>query len=431
MRSSNQIFSPQRQASLSSGFVSLDPSEFYGGRQYVSGLFVPAVLEKTSRFASRTADAVVSPEAHEGVCRTQDEPQAPLQYLDKATRKQQSRFEKEAEVWKVHEQMPLSTGPSKFYRVFNPDEALKLFNRIDRLHKDDRPRLERVYEHLREEGHLRSIERPSKTALSHLACTQPHMAAVVEFIQLHVELSLRARKPIRIPPIMLVGEAGIGKTHFAQALAKALAAPISVQRLDSDLTGALMLGTDKKWSTAHHGLLFELLCLGRSANPVVVLDEIDKVNRREQQVQASLYSLLEPVSARNLRDISFEFEFDASMVTWIATANDASRLDEPLRSRFKEFHIQVPDAAQCLVLAGEVIRATIRGAGVRGFDSRDGSLARYLAHLTARQISQVVLEAMAHAIKAGRRSLDRQDLPAWVSSEEESGSVTSVQRYLH
>jgi len=105
-----------------------------------------------------------------------------------------------------------------------------------------------------------------------------------------------------------------------------------------------------------------------------------------------------------------EFEFDASLVTWIATANDATRLDNPLRSRFKELHIQIPNAEQCLVLAREVITATIRDIGA-GFGVETARLERYVAHLPARQIQQLTREAMARALKAGRTSLQRQDLP--------------------
>lgn len=433
MNHTDRTLSASRLASLSRGFVALDPYRPYRGGQYFAGLFVPAHVEEASRierFDVETFKAAKVPENGGG------SPESPsagaaVQPASKSARKQQSRADKEAEVWEVHALTPLRNGSCRYYRVFEPAEALRLFNRIDRLHKDDRPRYERVYEHLREEGHLRPIARPGKAALRNLSLTQPHMAPVVEFIQLQLDLSWRARKPLRIPPILLVGEAGIGKTHFAQALAKALAAPISVQRLDSDLTGALMLGTDKKWSSSHHGLLFELLAMGDCANPVVVLDEIDKINRRDHQVQASLYSLLEPVSACSLRDISLEMEFDAGMVTWIATANDASRLDEPLRSRFKEFHIQIPNAEQCLVLAREVIRATIERAGVRGFEANHPRLARHVAHLTARQISQVVQEAMARALKAGRRTLQLGDLPAWISTDTDGDHAPTLRSYLH
>jgi ATP-dependent Lon protease len=75
-----------------------------------------------------------------------------------------------------------------------------------------------------------------------------------------------------------VGEPGIGKTHFAQGLAKALSAPLSIQRLDSGLTETLLLGSDKRWGNSQPGLLFELLVLGAVVNPIIVLDEIDKIN---------------------------------------------------------------------------------------------------------------------------------------------------------
>jgi len=160
-----------------------------------------------------------------------------------------------------------------------------------------------------------------------------------------------------------------------------------------------------------------------------VLDEIDKINRTTHKVQSSLYSLLEPVSARQLRDISLEFEFDASLVTWIATANDPTRLDVPLRTRFKEFHIQVPNAEQCLVLAREVIRATIRDTSVRGFSVETCRLERYVAHLPARHIQQLTREAMARALRAGRTSLQRQDLPpALLDSDPSHGGAIG---YLH
>jgi ATP-dependent Lon protease len=247
-------------------------------------------------------------------------------------------------------------------------------------------------------------------------------------VQDQIELARRARKPLRIPPVLLVGEAGIGKTHFSQALAAALNAPLSMQRLDSDLTGALMLGSDRKWGNTQHGLLFELLALGPAANPVIVLDEIDKMNRLDQRVQSSLYSVLEPVSAGRLRDISLEFELDASLVTWIATANDVNRLDQPLRSRLKEFHVQLPTAEQCLVLAREVMRATIGSVAVPGFRIETNRLERDLAHLPARQIQQITREAMARALKAGRKHLERRDLPPGVLDDESDGRSSG---YLH
>ena len=342
----------------------------------------------------------------------------------KAALEAEDRAHAEAMFWAELGRAPISRAQ---YRIFTVEQATAMFGRIQHLHRDDRKGPEALYEEIKAKGLSRDVVKPRLAALESLALTQPHMTEVVDFVRGQIHLSIRARKPSRVPPMLLVGEPGIGKTHFAQGLAKALRAPLSIQRLDADLTGALILGSDKKWGNSKHGLLFDLLVLGKSANPVIVLDEIDKINKSEHRVQASLFSVLEPVSAKCVRDISLEFEMDASLVTWIATANDATRLDEPLRSRFKEFHIKVPTAAQCLVLAREVIRSTVRDIGVRRISAEPG-IERHLAHLPARQIQQAIREATARVAQAGRTLIGQRDLPAALLADD--GAENSCD-YLH
>lgn len=122
------------------------------------------------------------------------------------------------------------------------------------------------------------------------------------------------------------------------------------------------------------------------------------------------------------------FEFDASQVTWIATANTAMYLDPPLRSRFREFHIMPPTAAECLVLAEEVMRASMQSVGIKGFKP-DVSLRRHLAHLPARQIYQLTLEAVANAVAADRKELCQVDFPGWLF-EDEAGAKERA-NYIH
>ncbi|MDP3760455.1 MAG: ATP-binding protein, partial [Ramlibacter sp.] len=86
-------------------------------------------------------------------------------------------------------------------------------------------------------------------------------------------------QPVRLQPMLLVGEPGVGKTHFAQALAEALATTIHIQQMDSDLTSAFLMGSDRKWGNSQQGMLFERVVLGQHANPVIVLDELDKSQR--------------------------------------------------------------------------------------------------------------------------------------------------------
>jgi ATP-dependent Lon protease len=278
---------------------------------------------------------------------------------------------------------------------------------------------------------LREIAKPkSLKPLEILAAKQPHMKEVVKFVMAQINLAQHSRKPVRLQPMLLVGEAGVGKTHFVQSLALALSTTIHIQQMDSDLSTAFLMGSDRTWGNSQHGMLFSKVVLGQHANPVIVLDELDKSQRSYSHGSplSGLYSVLEPISAKALRDISLLFQFDASQVTWIATANNAELLDQPLRTRFREFHIMPPTAEECLVLAEEVMRAAIESVGVKGFQT-DVSMRRHLAHLPARQIWQLTLEALAKAVSASRNVLRKEDFPLWLF--DESGDSDTAPRQLH
>lgn len=348
--------------------------------------------------------------------------------------KDQIELEKESQAWARMDATDRQQSSRHRYPVFKSEQALVLRKRLGKSDGDERARLDQTYQELVQAGTtLREIARPkSLKSLETLAQKQPHMKEVVHFVMAQINLARRSQKPVRLQPMLLVGEAGVGKTHFAQALAQALSTTIHIQALDSDLTSSVFLGSDRHWGNSQHGVLFETVVLGRHANPIIVLDEIDKPSRSMSYASpvSSLYSVLEPVSAKGVRDISLMFEFDASQVTWIATANTAMYLDPPLRSRFREFHIMPPTAAECLVLAEEVMRASIQSVGIKGFKP-DVSLRRHLAHLPARQIYQLTLEAVANAVAADRKELRQVDFPGWLFEDGVSGQGGKVRQYLH
>ena len=69
-----------------------------------------------------------------------------------------------------------------------------------------------------------------------------------------------------------------------------------------------MLGSERRWSSMQPGILFDLVCLGTHANPIVILDEIDKGgSQRQWDPLAPLHTLLEPSTASKVRDISVDF----------------------------------------------------------------------------------------------------------------------------
>jgi ATP-dependent Lon protease len=154
----------------------------------------------------------------------------------------------------------------------------------------------------------------------------------------------------RIDPILLVGDPGVGKTHFASALASRLQVRMDVYSAGSAVDAMQLCGSDARWYNSRPGLVYDALSLGDSAAPILVVDEIDKMaphsgGNRDTPLN-SLLDLLEPESACRYRDMSVQLAMDASHVLVIATANDAQELSASLRSRLTEFHVQPPTAEQ-------------------------------------------------------------------------------------
>ena len=270
-------------------------------------------------------------------------------------------------------------------------------------------------------GRIRSADQQLKavhTALEKLRLTQPHFGEVIDFVMQHQALSSRSRAALPMTPILLNGEPGLGKTHFAFELAAVIGTTCRRVAFDTPVTAATLMGSDRRWSNTQVGLLFELVCLGQYANPVIVLDELDKARReRDWNPLGPLHTLLEPSTAAKVRDVSADFEFDASQVIWIATSNDSRLLMGPLRSRFREFNIMRPDAAGALASSKAVLKTSFAALQLVRVAPPSKELAVALAHLTPREITQALKVAVATAIQKGKTAVDLNDLPEGICDE--------------
>lgn len=275
--------------------------------------------------------------------------------------------------------------------------------------KRDQERVEAIYKQLQAQGScLREVGWPSDIEIDFESLQErlPHFAVVLEFAQQRLHVAEANGLPPRIPPILLTGAAGVGKTHFCRALAEVLRTTVRHQPFDNAQTTSTLLGSERHWGNTHYGLLFELLALGRHANPVVILDELDKVRVPSSYMDplAPLHTILEPCTAGALRDQSLDFVLDASLVTFIATANDTSRIPETLVSRFRVFEIKQPTGAQALAFAQEVLRSVLQRHALQ-LPVNSRKLAAAVAHLSAREITQATEDALARMFAVGRREL--------------------------
>jgi ATP-dependent Lon protease len=158
----------------------------------------------------------------------------------------------------------------------------------------------------------------------------------------------------RIDPVLLVGPPGVGKSHFAAAIAHRIGDRLSIFSAGGAQDAMQLCGTDARWANARTGMVFDILAAGDSAAPVLIVDEIDKLPQesagsRDTPIN-TLLDLLEEDSARRYRDMSLQLEMDASRIIVVCTANERERISPFLLSRLTEFHIGAPSLEQRRVI---------------------------------------------------------------------------------
>lgn len=202
---------------------------------------------------------------------------------------------------------------------------------------------------------------PLQIVRSTLLFEFPYAAEVIDFAL----ADLVGRITVHLGPLLFVGDPGGGKSRFARRLGELLG--VNVWRTDaSRADGAAFGGTDRRWSSAEPCHPFLAVAQGGIANPLILIDEVEKSATRNDygRLWDCLLGFLELETSARYPDPALQTNLDLSHVSFIATANSLDPLPSPIRDRFRVVTFPKPTSADLDALLPAIVADLAKERGL-------------------------------------------------------------------
>ena len=234
-------------------------------------------------------------------------------------------------------------------------------------------------------------------------------------------LNLRAGKKdtvARAPILCLVGLAGTGKTTLAISIAEALGRQFARIPFGGMADSRVLRGQSKSFSDAEPGTVIKKLVAAGTRNPVILLDELDRVSEDARaDIMGVLIELLDPEQNHAFSDHYVDYPFDLSNIIFVATANNTKNISTAVMDRLEVIQMPSYSDEEKIVIAKTYLFNKIRAESglaenqlvmdesvwpsiIRplGFDSGIRSLERTVGGI-CRKVAKIIVEGRAQSIR--------------------------------
>ncbi|MEM7099590.1 MAG: endopeptidase La [Pseudomonadota bacterium] len=209
-----------------------------------------------------------------------------------------------------------------------------------------------------------------------------------------MQLNPSAKAPI----ICFVGPPGVGKTSLGQSIARAMGRKFERLSLGGLHDEAELRGHRRTYIGAMPGRILQALRRAEVTNPIIMLDEIDKLGRDFRgDPSAALMEILDPAQNKEFRDNFLNLPYDLSKVMFITTANTLDGIPRPLLDRMEVMEVSgYSDQEKHAIARNYLIprQQTEAGLSVEQLNLTDSALAhiirRYTREAGVRELERVI-----------------------------------------
>jgi ATP-dependent Lon protease len=227
--------------------------------------------------------------------------------------------------------------------------------------------------------------------------------------------------------LALTGPPGVGKTSLGESVARAMGRNFARVALGGVRDEAEIRGHRRTYVGALPGRIVRAIREAGSMNPVILLDEVDKLGADYRgDPTAALLEVLDPAQNHTFRDHYLEVELDLSDVLFIATANVAEAIPEPLLDRMEPIPLDGYTEEEKVTIARDhLLPRQLQRAGLDPADATvtDDALRRLAGEYTREAGVRALERSIARVLRkiAARLASGEAELPVTVSPEDLNG----------